>query len=80
MSYRYMVQAFCDECSVPHPTGIVIERAELLSPRQRAGDVYDGRELPTEIVTMIGNRFQCPNTGRFFRQRDNDRVYLILLP
>jgi hypothetical protein len=75
-----MVQAFCDECSVPHPTGIVIERNELLSPEQRAGDVYEGRELPAEIVTMTSNYFQCRNTGKMFRQRDNDRVYLVLLP
>jgi hypothetical protein len=37
---------------------------ELLSPAQHAGDVYDGRELPAEIVTMTSNYFQCPEHGQ----------------
>lgn len=46
MAYRYMMHVFCDECSVPHPAGIVIEQKELLSQEQSVGDIYDGREVP----------------------------------
>ena len=80
MAYRYMMHVFCNECSIPHPAGIVIERAELLSPDQSVGDIYDGREVPAEIVMMLGNHFQCPSTGKFYTQRDNHQVFFVRIP
>jgi hypothetical protein len=74
---RYMVHVFCNECSVPHPTGIVIERPEEIGPDQSVGDAYDGRELPPEIVMMTNNSFQCHRTGKMFRQQDNLQVFLV---
>jgi hypothetical protein len=79
MPYRYMMHVFCNECAQPHPAGIVIEREELLAPDQSVGDIYDGREVPAEIVMMRGNYFQCPNTRRLYRQEDNHQVFLVRL-
>jgi hypothetical protein len=78
MAYRYMMHVFCNECGVPHPAGIVIELAELLDTRQSVGDIYDGREVPPQIVMMLGNYFRCPNTGKMYRQEDNRQVFLVL--
>jgi protein-arginine kinase activator protein McsA len=75
-----MVQVFCDECSQPHSARIVIERDELFSPDQSVADIYDGQELPVEIVNMQSNYFQCPNTGKMFTQRNNHQVFLVRLP
>ncbi len=72
-----MMHVFCNECSVPHPSGIVIERDELLASDQSVGDIYDGREVPQEIVMMLGNYFQCPSTGKRYRQSDNRQVFLV---
>jgi hypothetical protein len=77
MAYRYMMHVFCNECSVPHPTGIAIEREELLAADQSIGDIYDGREVPEEIVSMLGNNFRCPSTGKFYVQKDNHQVFLV---
>ena len=77
MAYRYMMHVFCNECSIPHPTGIVIEREELLAADQSVGDIYDGREVPEQIVMMSRNRFQCPNTGNLYEQKDNNQVFLV---
>jgi hypothetical protein len=77
MAHRYMMHVFCNECSTPHPAGIVIERDELLSPDQSVADIYDGREVPSEIALMQGNYFQCPTTGRMYRQNDNRQVFLV---
>jgi hypothetical protein len=77
MAHRYLMHVFCNECGVPHPTGIAIERDELLSPTQSVGDIYDGVEVPPAIVMMLGNYFQCPNTGKMFQQRDNHQVFLV---
>lgn len=77
MPHMYMVHVFCDECGVPHPTGVVIASDELISPDQSVGDVYDGRDVPPEIATMRDNRFTCPRTNRLFNQRDNRQVFLV---
>lgn len=77
MAHRYLMHVFCNECGEPHSAQIAIERDELLSPTQSVGDIYDGVEVPPEIVMMLGNRFQCPNTGRFYEQRDNHQVFLV---
>jgi hypothetical protein len=77
MAYKYMMHVFCHECSVPHPSGIVIECDELLASDQSVGDIYDGWEVPQEIVVMLGNYFTCPNTGKGYMQRDNRQVFLV---
>ncbi len=77
MTHRYMMHVFCNECSVPHPAGLVIEREELLAPDQSIGDIYDGRKVPEQIVTMLHNHFQCPNTGNLYTQEDNRQVFLV---
>jgi len=77
MAYRYMIHVFCKECSEPHPTAVVMHRDEEISPTQSVGTVYEGREVPAEIVMVIGNQIRCPNTGKFFLQRDYRQVFLV---
>jgi hypothetical protein len=77
MAYKYMLHVFCNECSVPHPAGMVIERDELIAADQSVGDIYDGREVPEQIVTMLENNFRCPNTGKTYVQKDNHQVFLV---
>jgi hypothetical protein len=77
MAYKYMVHVFCNECSVPHPGGIVIERDELLASDQSVGNIYDGREVPEEIVGMRGNHFRRPTTGKMYTQKDNHQLFLV---
>jgi hypothetical protein len=77
MAYRYMIHVFCKECSESHPSGVVIYRDEEISPAQSIAEVFEGRELPAEIVIVTGNQFQCPKTGKFFLQRDYRQVFLV---
>jgi hypothetical protein len=77
MAYKYMVHVFCNECSVPHPAGIVIEREDLLASNQSVGDIYDGLEVPQQIVMMLGNYFRCPDTGKLYMQSDNRQLFLV---
>ena len=76
---RYMMNVFCNECSQPHPTGIVIQRPEEIDPTQSIGEIYDGRDVPPEIVMMLGNYFQCPATRQMYQQKDNRQVFLVRL-
>lgn len=77
MTHRYMIHVFCTGCSERHPTGIVIYRDEEISPTESVGDVFQGRDVPVEIVIVTGNQFQCPKTGKFFPQRDYRHVFLV---
>lgn len=77
MAYRYMIHVICKECSEPHPTAVVIYRDEEISSTQSVGDLYEGRELPAEIVMVIGHPFQCPKTGKYFLQQDYRHVFLV---
>ncbi len=74
---QYMMHVFCNECSVPHPAGVVIESKEDIAPDQSVGDVYDGRDLPPEIAMFINNYFRCPTTGKMYQQKDNRQVFLV---
>jgi hypothetical protein len=74
---RYSVYFFCDECSQVHPLGITIELNDGPPDRASIGDTYAGRELPRQVATLIGNRTQCPNTGRMTSQENNNQVFLV---
>ncbi len=80
MPYNYQIAVFCNECGVPHPTGIALQADELIYPDQSVGDVYDGRELPASMIQMQNNVFTCPTTGKQFTQSDNKQVFLVRTP
>ena len=77
MPHRYMIYVVCKECSELHPTGVVIYRDEEISQTESVGQVFAGREMPAEIVMVMGNQFQCPKTGKFFLQADYRQVFLV---
>ena len=74
---RYSVYFFCDECSQVHPLGITIELNDGPPDRASIGDTYAGRELPSQVATLMGNKTPCPNTGRMTSQEDNKQVFLV---
>ena len=77
---KYAVHVFCDECGQPHPGSVHIALDDPNLDGQKVGDIYDGRDLPQEIVNMQNNKYFCPNTERQFVQRDNRQVFLVRLP
>lgn len=74
---EYSIHLFCDACGVPHPLGIGIQSKEELHPGQSLGDIYDGREMPSELATITGNMTNCPATGKMIRQRDHFEIFLV---
>lgn len=76
---KYDVYVFCDECSVPHPTGIVINIDD--GPRSRASiaDLYANRNLPPEISQICNKQTICPKTGKSILQRDRSKIYLLAI-
>ncbi len=41
------------------------------------GDLYAGSKVPEHIARLMDNEVRCPKTGKWFRQADNDRVFLV---
>ncbi len=74
---QYAVHFFCDECSETHPLGISISLDDGPSVKASIGDVYAGKELPTQVATLTGNKTTCPVTGKLTSQADNNQVFLV---
>jgi hypothetical protein len=77
---QYTPFIFCNECSTPHPAPILIKLDEEIAPDQSIANVYDGRELPPEVLTLANNQFQCPKTKKMYTQKDNNQVFLVRTP
>ena len=74
---QYSVHFFCDECSEVHPLGMNVELNDGPVEKESIGNLYAGKELPTQIATLIGNKPICPNTGKITSQEDNNQVFLV---
>lgn len=60
---KYSVYFFCNEYAEVHPLGIVIELDDGPPDKTSIARSYAGRELPSQIKTLTGNKTLCPNTG-----------------
>jgi hypothetical protein len=74
---HYTPFVFCNECSKPHAAPILIKLEEEIAPDQSIANIYDGRELPTALMTLTNNQFKCPTTGKMYTQKDNNQVFLV---
>jgi hypothetical protein len=77
----YEVYVFCDGgCSEVHPmgiTGLALDLDNEEPGQVSIGDLYAGRAARGHILRLMDNQVRCPKTGRWFRQTDNDRVFLV---
>ncbi len=73
---QYEVHVFCDECSIPHPAGIVMRLEDSNFDKASIGDLYNGKDIPPNL-NMTNNTFFCPNTRKPFTQKDNQQVFLV---
>jgi len=51
----YIVTAYCEKCSVNHPTGVELNWPEQIPPNKSVAEVFDGTFLPPEIAMMSRN-------------------------
>jgi hypothetical protein len=74
----YGVYVFCNWCGDVHPMGIGIELDLGPVDKKSIGDTYAGEPLPPQIANLMRNRTICPKTGKWFVQKDNNQVFLVL--
>lgn len=73
----YSVYVFCNECADVHPMGITISLDDGPPQRESIGNLYAGKELPSDIAMLRDNKTVCPNTGKWFNQKDNNQIFLV---
>lgn len=74
---KYSVYVFCNECGEVHPMGVAVSLDDGPPERESIANTYEGQELPPEVLSLTSNYVQCPNTGKLFRQKDNNQVFLV---
>jgi hypothetical protein len=72
----YIVTAYCDKCSVNHPTGVELNWPGQIPPNKSIAEVFEGTFLPPEIAMMSRNYFLCPQTGKMHKQTDSTKTFL----
>jgi len=74
----YGVYVFCNSCGRVHSMGIGIDLDLGPVVRKSIGDAYAGKALPPEVINLLSNKTKCPATGKWFVQKDNKQVFLVL--
>jgi hypothetical protein len=77
---RYMIHAYCDDCSTTHSMGVSVVLTEGPAEKTSIGTVYAVRHLPANLNIMLRNAVKCPKTGRIFQQTDNNKIYIAPTP
>src|SRR4249919_2260562 len=40
-------------------------------------DLYEGREVPADLIVLQSDHFECPTTGKLFTHKNTRQVFLI---
>jgi hypothetical protein len=75
----YGIDVFCTACSTVHPVGVGIRSAQEVPPNRSIAAVYEGRDLPTEFVTILVHTARCPVSGNVISARNYSEVFLARL-
>ena len=51
----YIVTAYCEKCSVKHPTAVELDWPEQIPPNKSIPEVFDGTFRPPKIAMMSRN-------------------------
>ncbi len=75
---EYDVIVLCDKCSKTHSIKTI---ALEDGPRNKesVAHFYAKRQLPPELATINSNYISCPTSGKWFLERNNERVFLVPL-
>ena len=73
---RYAIHVYCDECSVPHYTGVSVVLNDGPPEQVSVASHYAGKSVPPILTLMLRNPAKCPKTGRVFQQTDSNLIYI----
>ncbi len=73
---RYMLHVFCDDCTITHSMNVSVALPEGPLEMTSVGKVYPENGVPSNVSVMLRNAVKCPKTGKYFQQRDNNKIYI----
>lgn len=71
----YRLYAKCEYCNEGHPLPFAISIDLRIRSGKSVGEIFNGKRLPDDIVSIINNKTQCSNSGNFFIQTDYNNVF-----
>ena len=76
---RYRICAVCIACGGLHTLETTISLPVGPVNKQSIGEAYSNKDTPLEVTALKYVRVHCPKTGRHYAQRDDNKVFLVLL-
>ena len=73
---HYDLNFYCQECKQTHPLGVKIPIKDAPPKKMSVGAFYAGEQLPPKLANLIDSQALCPKTGKMFRQRDLNQIFL----
>ncbi len=77
---RYMIHAFCDDCSETHSMGVSVVLSDGPPEKTCISSYYAGKPIPASLGIMLRNAIKCPKSGKIFQQTDNTKLYISPTP
>lgn len=74
-TFRLFAQ--CQFCGKGHPFPFAISLSLESSKEVCVGEIYDGKQLPRDIVNIVKNRVACTKVEKYFVQDDLNQVFLV---
>jgi hypothetical protein len=67
----------CNDCKREHPTHIRIHLDHGPDRKETIAEFFRGGSLPPQVATIQHYNALCLKTGRRFKLKNNDQVFLI---
>ena len=77
---RYDIRITCPACSCEHSHGATIDLANGPNMRTTVNAAYPGKREPLNLLLLLVKEVFCLNAGRFVRQIDMEKVFLVPRP
>jgi hypothetical protein len=75
----YDIHALCNDCGQRHAMRKTLVLEDGPAEPRTVADTYKGTTVPELLVRLRYNSVRCRETGRFFYQQDDNRLFLVPL-
>ena len=73
----YDIHALCKDCGQTHAMGKILFLKDGPAEPRTIADTYKGKIVPELLVRLRHNSVRCGETGAFFYQEDDARLFLV---
>ncbi len=73
----YRLFANCDFCEEGHALPFAVSLDIDSTNNKSVAEIYMGKKIPGDIVSIMSTRIQCSSSGKFFVQGDKNQIYMM---